>query len=222
MAFVSAALLLLLVGLQLTTGVTQQWFESVHPIDDYGARLIAQAAWLRAIIAVDDVFVAAYTAAAILAALALRDRPVVWAIAAILGAVTGVLDLEENHQMLAFLVQAQRGVALTAASLEHRMVFSSLKWLLGPIGYCFLALSFTARSTREKALGFVVWGGLLPLTAAGMAVDDPAWVRVLAFSRLFSALAGFLLLGFALRGRANEGGSSALASLPGTRPAAAA
>ena len=171
--------------------------------------------------AIDDVFIACYVSAAVLAALALKERSEFWLLAAIAGVSSGLLDLEENHQLLAFLVQAQHDIPLTAASLEHRMVFSSLKWLIGPIGYCFLALSYRPRSTIETALGGVSWGFLLPLTAVGMAVEDPVWSKLLAFARLFSVLAGFVLLALALRGRARGSDSSVPRSLPGTQPAVA-
>src|SRR3954462_10262805 len=107
MFFASAGLLLVLVALQLGSGVTQQWFEGVHPLDDYAARLLAQASWLRGIVAVDDVFVAAYTSAAVLAALARRASSPLWAVAVIAGVAAGLLDLEENHHMLAMLVEVQ-------------------------------------------------------------------------------------------------------------------
>jgi hypothetical protein len=199
MFFASAALLLVLVAMQLGSGVTQQWFESVHPLEDYAARLLAQAAWLRSIVAVDDLFVAAYTSAAVLAALALREQSPLWIVALVAGVAAGLLDLEENHHMLSMLVAVQRGVPLSAASLEHRMVFSSLKWLVGPLGYCFFALGLPKGSKLARIVQLYVWLWFLPLTCAVLAIDDPSWLKPLAFVRLVSVVSGFVSLGLLMR-----------------------
>jgi hypothetical protein len=200
MFFASAGLLLVLVALQLGSGVTQQWFEGVHPLDEYAARLVAQASWLRGIVAVDDVFIAAYTSAAVLAALALRaSGSPVWGIAIAGGLATGLLDLEENHHMLAMLVEAQRGLAISAASLEHRMVFSAFKWLFGPLAYCFFALGLPAGSRLARSVQLYTWLWVFPLTAAVLAIDDPSWLKPLAFVRLVTVVFGFVALGVLMR-----------------------
>jgi hypothetical protein len=195
MFFACAALLLVLVAMQLSTGVTQQWFESFHLPDPYAARLLAQGAWLRAIVAVDDVFVAAYSAAAVLVALMLRERgSALWVLVLTLGVFGGLLDLEENHHLLAMLTVVERGGALEAASLEHRMIFSSLKWLLSPLAYCFFTLGYEVRLLR-----WFTWGWVMPLTAVVLAVEDPVWLKPLAFARLLSVVLGFVTIAVVLR-----------------------
>jgi hypothetical protein len=204
MFFASAALLLVLVAMQLGSGVTQQWFEGVHPLDEYAARLVAQAGWLRGIVAVDDVFIAAYTAAAVLAAAALKQTgSPLWGLALAGGVATGLLDLEENHHMLAMLVEAQQGIALSAASLEHRSVLSALKWALGPIAYGLFALGLPTGSRLARTVQLYTWLWVLPLTAAVLAIDDPLVLRPLAFVRLVSVVLGFVSLGVLLRPRAS-------------------
>ncbi len=201
--FASAALLAVLVAMQLGTGVTQQWFESVHPLDEYAARLRSQGAWLRAIVAVDDVFVAAYASAVVLLGLVLRGRgSALWGIVLVAGVTGGLLDLEENHHMIAMLTTVQRGGALEPASVEHRMLFSAFKWLVSPLAYCFFGLGFDARTRAEHAVRLFPWLWMLPLTAAVLVVDDPTWVRPLAFARLLSVVGGFVSLGLVMARRA--------------------
>jgi hypothetical protein len=200
MYFASAALLFVLVALQLGSGVTQQWFEGIHPLDEYSARLVAQAAWLRGIVAVDDVFIAVYTAAAVLAALALKQTGSgLWVVALAGGVATGIFDLEENHHILAMLVAAQHGIALSAASLEHRALFSAFKWLIGPMAYGFFALGLPSSSRLGRTVQLYLWVWILPLTAAVLAIDDPAWLKPLAFVRLVSVVFGFISLGVLMR-----------------------
>ena len=204
--FVSSALLAVLVALQLGTGVTQQWFEGYHPLDEYAARLRAQGAWLRAIVAIDDVFVAAYASAVVMLGLVLRRAgSPLWGLVAALGVAGGLLDLEENHHMLAMLSTVQRAGSLDAANVEHRMLFSSLKWLVSPIAYCFFGLGFDSRTRAEHTVRLFPWLWMLPLTAAVLAVDDPAWGRPLAFLRLLSVVGGFVAIGLVMRARALNG-----------------
>lgn len=194
--------------MQLGSGVTQQWFESVHPLAEYAARLSAQGGWLRAIVAVDDVFVGAYTSAVVMLALTVRERGVaVWGLVLVAGVAGGLFDLEENHHLLAMLTAVQRGGVLEAAGVERRMLFSAFKWLLGPLAYCFFALGFDAHTKLERAVQLFCWGWVLPLTAVVLAVDDPQWVRPLAFVRLLSVVGGFVSIGLVMKRRAERAGS---------------
>lgn len=210
MFFVSTALLAVLVVMQVGSGVTQQWYELGHAVGEYEARLLAQAVWFRAIVAVDDVFVAAYCAAVILLGLSLKQwGSGLWPLVVVAGALGGVLDLEENHHMLAMLSTVQHGGHLDTASLEHRMVLSSLKWLVGPLAYCFFGLGFEARTGRERVVKLFSWVWMLPLTAVVLVVDDATWGRPLGLLRLVSVVFGFAMIGSTLRARSRESGSGA-------------
>jgi hypothetical protein len=200
MFFVSAGLLAALVAMQLGGHVTQQWFENVHTVDEYSARLVAQGRWLRAIVAADDIFITAYTSAVVLLALVVKERGSgLWVLVMVAGAAGGLLDFEENHHMLAMLTAVERGGHLDPSSLEHRMVFSSLKWIVGPVAYCFFGLGLSPRTRAERVVQLYVWLWFLPLTAVCLAVDDPQWVRPLALVRLVSVVFGFLGVAFVLR-----------------------
>src|SRR4051812_17425642 len=123
----AAALFLLLVVLQLSTGATQHYFELVHPPGLYAERLLRDAAWLKAIIAIDDVFIAVYVGAVLLCVQALPARPATAWLAAALVLACGLLDLEENHHILAMLQTAQNGLGLDPADIVRRMEWSSVK-----------------------------------------------------------------------------------------------
>lgn len=111
-ALLSALLLCVVCSMTLVTGVNQQWFELARAPDLYAAALRAGAEPLRAIIAVDDVFICAYVTASVLfaARLALGRSPLPFLIgAAVLAG--GLLDLHENHHILSMLALAEKGIA---------------------------------------------------------------------------------------------------------------
>src|SRR5687768_15830248 len=100
----SAILLFVLVCLQLGTGVTQQFFESVRDPAIYAQRLVESESWFRIIAGVDDVFLIFYSTSAVLLALSVRERSGgLWMLVLAGGLGAGLLDAAENHHMLAIL-----------------------------------------------------------------------------------------------------------------------
>src|SRR6476660_6708675 len=95
MARAAAGLLVALCSLQLITGVSQQTFERFVPPADYARALVAQAAGLRLIVAIDDVFIVTYVAATLLLCASLASRAPRLMLNVVLGAALlgGALDL---------------------------------------------------------------------------------------------------------------------------------
>jgi hypothetical protein len=200
----SAALFLILVLLQLGTGAAQHQFEVFQPPDLYAARLLAHAGPLRAVIALDDIFIVAYVGATTLTVLALGGGPV-GALVALGGLTAGWLDLTENHHMLALLRAAENAVLPAPADLIHRMTDSSLKWAAGHAAFFLLALRVPGRSPLPRAVraGCAVQ---LPIGMAGVVYDRLLWLQLLRAALL---LAGFILIAALTARAAREDGSGA-------------
>lgn len=124
----AAALLFVLCTITLLTGVSQQHFEWVHAPDRYAADLLRDEAVLRVIVAIDDLFVAAYVAVGLLLSTAVSRGSseasvrVVSLVAAGLALAGGVLDLAENHHLLAMVRLAHAEVliiTLPVANAPH-------------------------------------------------------------------------------------------------------
>lgn len=107
----SGLCLFALMVLSISTGANQQHFEVVLAPQTYAADLLDQAAGLKWIVALDDVFIACYVTVSILFATHLTGasaqalRP--WIVG--MGVAAGGLDFVENHHILAMLHQAQAG-----------------------------------------------------------------------------------------------------------------
>jgi hypothetical protein len=218
----SAILFAALVIMQIGSGATQQFFELVHPPAVYAGALVAHAGWLRAVIAVDDIFIGCYVGAAIFSALALPRGPATWMVLAG-GVAVGLIDLEENHHMLALLRAAQDGLPIDLAQIIRRMDASSVKFALGHLSFFFLAFLVPGRSAAARAARVVCGAIELPLGIAGVVWDGAVAVQL---GRAVCFTAAYLLLALVLarlpEAVALGAGSGAPASRPGTMPGAAA
>ncbi len=218
LAAASAALFALLVALQLGTGASQHFFELVHPPDAYARALVEHAPWLKPVFVLDDVFIACYLGATLFACLALPRQPFTWVVVGLVGA-AGLLDLEENHHLLALLDAAAAGLPLEPAELVRRMDLSSVKWALGHLGLAGFAVLVPGKAWPARAFRFAAVAVQLPVGVAGVVYGELKW---LALWRAFNLLGGFLALAWLLGQRSPAAaGSGAPASPPGTTPATA-
>lgn len=195
-AAASGALFTLLFATTVATGVSQQWFEVARPPAEYAAALVAAAGWLRALIAVDGLFIACYVATTLLFVTWLtggRLSPLCVAIAAG-GVAGGVLDLAENQHMLAMLALAERGIEPSAAELVTRMTQSSLKWMLAHASFFLLGLALVPRDGLERAFCFALLAVQLPVGALVWTASDPAVHRAAEWLRAMNLFTGFCFI----------------------------
>jgi hypothetical protein len=188
-AIASAILFVTLVAMQILTGASQAYFEVVHPPATYAARMIAHAAWFRIIVALDNVFIASYVGAFVFGALAFPRRAVTWLVLGS-GILVGLLDLEENHHMLALLHAAEDGLPIAVGDLVRRMDLSSTKFGLAHLAGFFLALLVPGRSATARALRAICFVQL-PLGMAGIVWDGAIPLQL---ARAASLTAVYLLL----------------------------
>ena len=201
-AAAAALLLTLLCAITAFGGVSQQAFEIVSPPTDYARSLLASSAKLRLLIAIDDLFIAAYVAMTIMLATHLgRDAmtPLHW-FALASGVAAGVLDLAENHHLLTMLRWAELSQPISEAEILHRSSFSQLKWMLGHTA--FVAVGILLPKTREpirRAFRTSLIFVQLPIGAATWAVTHPDWLLVLTWSRYGAFVSGFALTAWIAR-----------------------
>lgn len=201
-ASLAAALLLTsLCAITLASGVSQQWFEWVRPPADYAARLVQDALPLRLIIALDDVFIAAYVASALLFVQFLRtsERDPLHVVVAAFSVAAGVLDLAENHHLLSLLALAEAGLPVPVEDILLRSQLSQLKWMLGHVAFAFLGVSLTLDAPLAKVLRVALVFVQLPLGALTWAVPDGLWLPVLVWLRYGALVSGFASVAFLAR-----------------------
>ncbi len=197
----AGALLALLWAITVASGTSQQFFEWALPPAVYARALVAHAAPLRTIVAIDDVFVAAYVSATLFLALRLgAGRGRILALLVGVGGVTaGLLDLEENHHLLALARLAENDVAIPLAEIVHRTTASQLKWMIAHLAFVLAGFAMTGTSRFLPIVRVSLIALQLPLGALVWAVEDPAFRPLLVSARYASLIVGFLAVAFLYR-----------------------
>lgn len=197
-------LLVVLCGITAVTGTSQQWFEWVHGPEVYAARLVAESVWLRAIIATDDMFIAAYVVATLLLARRLAVggwSPLTLAIA-LGGAAAGILDLQENHDILSMLRSAELSLTIGTDAIVARSDLSQLKWLLGHLAFVLAGVVWPSRATWvDRFLVFSLIALQMPVGVLVWTVEEGPWRDVLIWIRHASFVTGFFLIAWTMRPR---------------------
>ncbi|MFT3925669.1 MAG: hypothetical protein QM778_24220 [Myxococcales bacterium] len=202
MAFAAGSLLALLCSIVLATGVSQQTFERFMPPASYASALLEQASALRLIVAIDDVFVVTYVAATLLlcASLAGRASRVLLQVVLTAALLGGVLDLIENHHILAMLRAAEFGAEPSVGQIEAQVAASSLKWMLGHAAFALLAFALELPAKLAAAVRASLLGFQLPLGAATLVVTQEGWLSLLSWARYGSLLSGFFAISWLMGG----------------------
>lgn len=195
LAYASSLAFIVLFSTSLGSGVSQQWFEHVRVPEVYAGALREGAFLLRALITLDDVFIALYVATALLFARMLSRSHALLAGCAGAAAVTaGVLDCFENHHILAMLGAAELGLNPSLAELVQRESWSALKWMLAHIGFFFAGLALTQRTPWLRFFRVSLIAFQLPIGALAWTVATPSWLVPIALARALALLAGFLFI----------------------------
>ncbi len=182
--FLASTCALGMVGLALATGVSQEAFELFHPPLQYAKALVDQDGPLRLTFTFDNLFLLGYaTFFALFAADRWQRSPKLLVILMLVfGELVAVLDLIENHHILALLAKARLGEAVTLDDISWQVVESAVKSHLSYLGLIFAALIFP----RETALGKLLalgTGVLYPLLGVAIFTAPDSWVPLLSLGR---------------------------------------
>lgn len=196
----AATLLFVLCTITLLSGVSQQHFEWVHAPDRYAADLLRDETVLRVLVALDDLFIAAYVAVGLLFASASWRGSVepgvraVSLVAAGLAVAGGVLDLSENHHLLALVRLAHAEVPIPVQEIVARSQSSQLKWMFGHLAFALIGVVMPARDgwSRVFRASLVVWQ--LPIGAITWALPEGPWVGPFVWLRYAAFLSGFAFI----------------------------
>jgi hypothetical protein len=203
LAALTALLSALLVGgmitLGLTRGVTQEFFEAVHPVADYTARLLHDGPVLRLVFGFDNLFLVAYSLFFLLFARLRRgqvDGLLLGAGAAAM-LLTGLLDCLENQHIVMLLNSAERGVAIGAEQIQWQAVESQVKFGVSYFGVVLFALAFPRRTLVERSVALGT-GVVYPILGVAALSAPAPLLPLLGLARVLFFLTGFLATAWVL------------------------
>ncbi len=199
LAVATAAVLIAMVGVSIATGATQEVHEHYQVPSEYTAGLLAHPGGLRLVMGLDIAFLVLYSAFFAALGKYLRElgRPFVWlALGAMIG--TAVLDIVEDHHILALLSLAEHGRPIEDGAIAFQEVLSSTKFSLSFLALVLFGLAVPRTTTLAWILAAFLTLGTLVTGVLGYAAP-PAWRASLDSGRWIGFLAGFALAGLWLR-----------------------
>ncbi|MBV8762134.1 MAG: hypothetical protein JO257_32875 [Deltaproteobacteria bacterium] len=193
LAAASAAVLVVMTVLSLATGASQEVHEHFALPEPYAMSLLAHAGALRGLMALDLAFLILYTAffAALAAYLRERGQPFTRLALGFMIA-CAMLDVIEDHHILAMLRAAELGVLSGANHITFQAVESATKF---SVSFASLVL-FGIAVPRTTRLGWVLSVFLIVGTLANAVIGyalGPAQEASFDSGRWLGFLAGFAL-----------------------------
>lgn len=193
LAFVALGLLVIMIVVSLGTGVAQEPFEVVRPLDAYRELLERQAPVLERVLAADSLFIIAYSAFFVVLGRAARDvgtkELLRLGTLALLG--TALLDIVEDQHLFALVRTTSLGETLTLGTLRAQHLLSQTKFHLSYAGLALFALGLPRRDTFERLFALSV-GVPLPVLGAFMWIAPPSLEMPLSAARWMGFVFGFL------------------------------
>jgi hypothetical protein len=153
----------------VSTGMTQDFFQSARPAEAFVAYLASGAFGLRLNLGLDNLFIVVYGALFVLLAVRLRAVLDPWANAVALAAMllTTLCDAIENHHIIEMAHAAQHGLALTAGESQLQMIASAVKFHASYLATFLFAFGFW----RLGGLGRVIAGALWIYVPLGVVIS---------------------------------------------------
>jgi len=197
LAIGALAVLGAMVALSAATGATQELHEWYRAPDAYAAGLVAHPDALRALFGLDLAFLTLYALFFTALAQHLRGSWLVYVgLGALLG--TAVLDIVEDHHIVALLERALAGRPLDDGSIAAQHVISQTKFSISYVGL----VAFGLAIPRTRPLGWVLAAVLVvgTLVQAVASLAAPAELRAsLDAGRWIGFFLGFGLAALWLR-----------------------
>jgi hypothetical protein len=146
----------------VSTGMSQDFFQSGRPIEAHIARLTASplgATGLRINLGLDNLFIVVYGAFFVFLAVRLRAVLDPWAGTVALAAIllTALLDAIENHHILMMLHSAERGLSLSTGESQLQMIVSAVKFHSSYLATFLLAFGFLRLGDLGRAIAWALW-----------------------------------------------------------------
>ena len=191
----TAAVLVVMAIVSIATGATQEAHEHFAVPETYALGLIAQSKGLRGLMGLDIAFLVLYTAFFALLAQHLRARGasavLVWlALGAMIA--TAVLDIVEDHHILAMLDEAEHQVLPSAGAIAFQSAESATKFSLSFLSLVCFGLCVPRTTRLGIALCLFLTVGTLISAVFGYAMP-PGSASQIEAGRWIGFLAGFAL-----------------------------
>jgi hypothetical protein len=177
-----------------STGVTQEFFEAIHPAQKYADTLVQQATALRIAFSLDNLFLLSYSAFFLWFAIERRGKADPLACNVLVGSLlfAALLDAVENFHILAMLNRAELGQLPSDGEITLQYVLSGVKFTAG----YFVAVIFGILYPRDTVLARIVGAStaiVFPILGVLVFTTPPPWSDLCGLGRFLFFVLGFFL-----------------------------
>ena len=195
LALAALACLTAMILLSWIGGVSQETFEIVRNPDVYAADLLAHAGVVRALFGVDSVFLILYVSLFAVFGRQIQSAEnrtlVMLAVAAMFG--TALLDMIEDHHILAMLYGVEVGTHPSAAELAFQHTLSQVKFNVSYLGLFLFGLCVPRATRAGRLLALLLTAGTL-VQSAWLYAAPVAMLPIGNLGRWLGFVAGFALI----------------------------
>jgi hypothetical protein len=180
--------------LAFRTGVTQEFFEFIHPPQEYADKLVEQATALRLAFSLDNLFLLAYSGFFLWFVIERRGKADPTALGVLIGSLllASLLDAVENFHVLAMLNRAEMHRLPSEGEIELQYILSAVKFTAG----YFVAVIFGILYPRDTILARVVGAStaiVFPILGVLVVTTPPPWSDLCGLGRFLFFVLGFFL-----------------------------
>jgi hypothetical protein len=195
LAAATALTLLALLGVVLKNGISQQYFELVHPPEIYTQKIVTHSSALNIIFILDNIFIILYTAMAFFVVKTYSNNAPAFVslVTFILISLVALLDFLENFNIYTLMQQSKSGNTVSAASISWQSVESMLKWHSAYLAFFMLGFLIPKTSLPEKILKYALWFMFVPAGLLVYATADTQYAQLFQWIRNLNLLGGFVL-----------------------------
>jgi len=180
--------------LAFSTGVTQEFFEAIHPAQKYADTLRDQATALRIAFSLDNLFLLAYSGFFLWFVIERRGKADPLACNVLIGSLlfASLLDAVENFHILAMLNRAELGQLPSDGEIEMQYVLSAVKFTAGYL----VAVIFGILYPRDTILARIVGAStaiVFPILGVLVFTTPAPWSALCGLGRFVFFVLGFFL-----------------------------
>ncbi len=193
--------------LAFSTGVTQEFFEAIHPPQEFSETLVRQATALRIAFSLDNLFLLCYSGFFLFFAIERRGKADPMACQVLVGALlfAALLDAVENFHILAMLRASEAHHPPSEFEIELQYILSAVKFTAG----YFVAVIFGILYPRDTLLARIVGAStaiVFPILGVLVFTTPAPWSDLCALGRFVFFVLGFILSAIVYwnRGSANR------------------
>jgi hypothetical protein len=192
--------------LAFSTGVTQEFFEFIHPVQEYADTLKAQATTLKVAFSLDNLFLLAYSGFFLFFAIERRGKADPLAINVMIGSLlfAALFDAVENFHILAMLRAAEANLVPSPGEIELQYILSAVKFTAG----YFVAVIFGILYPRDTILARIVGAStaiVFPILGVLVFTTPAPWSDLCGLGRFLFFVLGFFLSAIVYWNRRTEG-----------------